>query len=85
MPVPDPASTTSPSAQSTLVVPPATPMVSLLGSSDELLGVYEDIVDSDVHVRGNEITFTGPRRPTTPSRMRFFDELLDPARHAATR
>jgi phosphate starvation-inducible PhoH-like protein len=34
-------------------------MVSLLGSRDELLQVIEDTFDSDIHVRGNEITVTG--------------------------
>jgi phosphate starvation-inducible protein PhoH and related proteins len=34
-------------------------MVSLLGSRDELLQVIEDAFDSDIHVRGNEITVTG--------------------------
>jgi phosphate starvation-inducible PhoH-like protein len=34
-------------------------MVSLLGSNDELLHVIEDSFDSDIHVRGNEITVTG--------------------------
>jgi len=35
-------------------------MVSLLGSGDELLRVIEDVVSADFHVRGNEITITGP-------------------------
>src|SRR5579875_2549451 len=34
-------------------------MVSLLGSRDELLQVIEEAFDSDIHVRGNEITVTG--------------------------
>ncbi|HYS31066.1 MAG TPA: PhoH family protein [Streptosporangiaceae bacterium] len=34
-------------------------MVSLLGSRDELLQVIEEEFDSDIHVRGNEITVTG--------------------------
>jgi phosphate starvation-inducible protein PhoH and related proteins len=35
-------------------------MVSLLGSRDELLHVIEKAFDADIHVRGNEITITGP-------------------------
>ncbi len=42
-----------------IVVPEATPMVALLGSRDELLAVLERVLVSDVHVRGNEVTFTG--------------------------
>jgi phosphate starvation-inducible protein PhoH and related proteins len=42
-----------------IVIPEPHSMVSLLGSRDELLGVIEDEFDSDIHVRGNEITVTG--------------------------
>jgi phosphate starvation-inducible PhoH-like protein len=35
-------------------------MVSLLGSRDELLHVIEKAFEADIHVRGNEITITGP-------------------------
>jgi phosphate starvation-inducible PhoH-like protein len=34
-------------------------MVALLGTRDELLAVLERVLDSDLHVRGNEITITG--------------------------
>jgi len=47
-------------------------MVSLLGSRDELLGVIEKSFDADVHVRGNEITVTGP-----PSETELVSRLLD--------
>src|SRR5258706_10893948 len=43
-----------------IVIPEPHSMVSLLGSRDELLTVIEDEFDSDIHVRGNEITVTGP-------------------------
>ncbi|WP_166354989.1 PhoH family protein [Phytoactinopolyspora limicola] len=47
-------------AQHTIVVPSSIPMVSLLGSGDELVRVVEaSYPDVDVHVRGNEITLTG--------------------------
>ncbi len=42
-----------------IVIPEPHSMVSLLGSRDELLQVIEDEFDSDIHVRGNEITVTG--------------------------
>jgi len=45
--------------QTRIVVPGAHSMVSLLGSRDELLRIVETAFDSDIHVRGNEITITG--------------------------
>jgi len=50
-------------------------MVSLLGSGDELLSVIEGAVDADFHVRGNEITITGPSGETAVA-SRLFDELI---------
>ncbi len=58
-----------------IVVPGAHSMVSLLGSSDELLRVVEQAFRSDIHVRGNEITITGdPSEVDLASRL--FEELL---------
>jgi phosphate starvation-inducible PhoH-like protein len=51
-------------------------MVSLLGSRDELLRVIERSLDSDVHVRGNEITITG-RPEDNAIAVRLFEELLE--------
>jgi phosphate starvation-inducible PhoH-like protein len=51
-------------------------MVALLGSRDELLEVVERAFDSDVHVRGNEITITG-RAEETDLAAKLFEELLD--------
>jgi phosphate starvation-inducible PhoH-like protein len=51
-------------------------MVSLLGSRDELLRVIERSLDSDVHVRGNEITITG-RAADNAVAVRLFEELLE--------
>ena len=51
-------------------------MVSLLGSRDELLRVIEKSLDSDVHVRGNEITITGPAADNAIA-VRLFEELLE--------
>jgi phosphate starvation-inducible protein PhoH and related proteins len=50
-------------------------MVSLLGSSDEFLRVIERSLDSDVHVRGNEITITGAAADNAIG-VRLFQELL---------
>jgi phosphate starvation-inducible protein PhoH and related proteins len=47
-------------------------MVSLLGSRDELLHVIEEEFDSDIHVRGNEITVTG-----SASEAAVIGELFD--------
>jgi len=44
-----------------IVVPAEVPMVSLLGARDEILrSVERSFARADVHVRGNEITVTGP-------------------------
>jgi phosphate starvation-inducible PhoH-like protein len=51
-------------------------MVALLGSRDELLRVIEQKLDSDVHVRGNEITITGAPGDNAIA-VRLFEELLE--------
>ena len=51
-------------------------MVSLLGSRDELLRVIEKSLDSDIHVRGNEITITGAPADNAIA-VRLFEELLE--------
>jgi phosphate starvation-inducible PhoH-like protein len=58
------------------VVPGEQAMVSLLGSSDQLLRVIESRLDSDVHVRGNEITVTGSPGDNAVA-VRLFEELLE--------
>jgi len=63
------------SAQVRIVIPDEQSMVSLLGSGDELLRVIENAVSADFHVRGNEITITGPAAETAVA-SRLFDELL---------
>jgi phosphate starvation-inducible PhoH-like protein len=45
-------------AQSRIPVPDSA-LLALLGSRDENLRVAEDLLDADVHVRGNELTLTG--------------------------
>ena len=49
-------------------------MVILLGSGDELLQVIERDFAADIHVRGNEITVTGPEAETALV-ARLFDQL----------
>ena len=51
-------------------------MVALLGSRDELLRVIEQKLDSDVHVRGNEITITGAPGENAIA-VRLFEELIE--------
>jgi phosphate starvation-inducible PhoH-like protein len=69
--------TTTPQRLSTtLVVPGEQAMVALLGSRDELLRVIEERLDSDVHVRGNEITITGAPGDNAIA-VRLFEELLE--------
>ncbi len=51
-------------------------MVALLGSRDELLRVIENRLQSDVHVRGNEITITGKAADNAIA-VRLFEELLE--------
>ncbi|MBB3082568.1 phosphate starvation-inducible PhoH-like protein [Geodermatophilus sabuli] len=50
-------------------------MVALLGSADELLRLVEDEVDTDVHVRGNEIAVTGQPADNAFA-VAVFDELI---------
>lgn len=67
---------TSSRSQIKIVVPDDHSMVSLLGSRDELLHVIERAFHSDIHVRGNEITVTGPGSETELV-SRLFSELID--------
>jgi phosphate starvation-inducible PhoH-like protein len=59
-----------------IVIPDDHSMVALLGSRDELLDVVERTFASDVHVRGNEITITGPAEEAELV-AKLFEELLD--------
>jgi phosphate starvation-inducible protein PhoH and related proteins len=63
------------SVQTRIVVPGAHSMLSLLGSRDELLRIIERAFDSDIHVRGNEITITGTRTENAVV-ARLFEELI---------
>jgi phosphate starvation-inducible PhoH-like protein len=54
-------------------IPPPTEMVTLLGPRDEFLRTLErQFPTVDTHVRGNEMTFTGPA-----GELELIDELLD--------
>jgi phosphate starvation-inducible PhoH-like protein len=69
--------THSPERVSTVVVVPGEQaMVSLLGARDELLGVIERSLASDIHVRGNEITITGSPDDNATA-VRLIEELLE--------
>ena len=57
-------------------------MVALLGTGDELLHVIEREFAADIHVRGNEITVSGPPSETTLV-AKLFDELLESQRRGA--
>src|SRR3954470_18912357 len=65
----------SPQVQTKIVIPGSHSMVSLLGSRDELLAVVERDFATDIHVRGNEITVTGPAAEAALV-TRVFDELI---------
>jgi phosphate starvation-inducible protein PhoH and related proteins len=52
------ASALDSNAQSRFVVPDEA-VLALLGSRDENLRVAEELLDADIHVRGNEVTLTG--------------------------
>jgi phosphate starvation-inducible protein PhoH and related proteins len=51
-------------------------MVGLLGTRDELLHVIEREFSADIHVRGNEITVSGPPAETTLV-AKLFSELME--------
>jgi phosphate starvation-inducible PhoH-like protein len=63
-------------AEQKIVIPSSIPMVSLLGSGDELLRVIEDSFPKlDILVRGNEVTMTGPPGEIAEA-QRLIDELV---------
>jgi phosphate starvation-inducible PhoH-like protein len=51
-------------------------MVALLGTRDELLSMLERSLDSDIHVRGNEITMTGAAADNAIA-TRLIEQLLE--------
>ncbi|MGI5236747.1 PhoH family protein [Dactylosporangium sp. CA-139066] len=63
-------------AISKITVPDPHVMVRLLGAGDEILKLVERSVQSDVHVRGNEITITGAAADNALAE-RIFSELIE--------
>jgi phosphate starvation-inducible PhoH-like protein len=59
-----------------ILVPGSQPMVALLGQRDELLKLVEAAFDSQILVRGNEITVTGPEGEADKVGQ-LFEELLE--------
>ncbi|GAA2798269.1 hypothetical protein GCM10020219_081760 [Nonomuraea dietziae] len=66
--------------QAKVLIPDEYPMVSLLGSRDELLRVIEGAFRADIHVRGNEITVTGSPDESSAV-VRLFEELVEVLRN----
>ncbi len=67
-----------------ITIPAAHPMVAVLGHGDGILRVVEKQLPSlDIHVRGNEITVTGPQGDVELVRS-LFDEILIVLRTGAT-
>jgi phosphate starvation-inducible PhoH-like protein len=62
------------------IVPGDQPMVDLLGQNDEFLKIIEDTFESNVLVRGNEITITGEAREVGVIST-VFKELLNVLTH----
>src|SRR5439155_15484093 len=58
-----------------ILVPGSQSMVALLGQRDELLKLVEAAFDSEILVRGNEITITGPEREAERVGL-LFEEML---------
>ena len=64
-----------PITQVKIIVPGQQPMVALLGYRDELLKLIEAAFDTEIIVRGNEITISGEEREADRV-ARLFEELL---------
>lgn len=62
--------------QAKVLIPDEYPMVSILGSTDELLRVIEGAFRADIHVRGNEITVTGSPEESGTA-VRLFEEMVE--------
>jgi phosphate starvation-inducible protein PhoH and related proteins len=58
-----------------VLVPGEHAMVSLLGTRDELLRLVENAFSTTIHVRGNEISISGPAAETEQV-ARLFEELV---------
>jgi phosphate starvation-inducible PhoH-like protein len=79
----EPPRTKGPSrTQAKVVIPDEHPMVTILGSRDELLRVIEGAFRADVHVRGNEITISGSPEESGLV-VRLFEEMVELVRSGA--
>jgi phosphate starvation-inducible protein PhoH and related proteins len=58
-PTPDPTPGSATTSGESRIVVPESALLALLGKRDENLREAEDLLDADVHVRGNELTLTG--------------------------
>ncbi|MFC7621003.1 PhoH family protein [Microlunatus sp. GCM10028923] len=58
-----------------ITIPNSIEMVNVLGSADEFLRILERDLDAEIHVRGNEITLTGPPAAVTLA-VEVFTELV---------
>ncbi|HET7173887.1 MAG TPA: PhoH family protein [Nocardioidaceae bacterium] len=67
--------TEPPLPRQTIVLPSSIPVVALLGPRDAFLDIIEQSFDADIHVRGNEVTVTGPGSEVALLE-RLFDELV---------
>ncbi|MGH3751565.1 MAG: PhoH family protein [Pseudonocardiaceae bacterium] len=67
--------TTQPEPAQSKIVIPGHAVLALLGARDENLRVVEDLLAADVHVRGNEVTLSGPSADVAFAE-RAFGELL---------
>ena len=84
-PTPAPAVSSEPPVRAItkITVPDPHTMVRLLGAGDEILKLVERAVNSDVHVRGNEITITGAAADNALAE-RIFSELMQRTSEIAT-
>jgi phosphate starvation-inducible PhoH-like protein len=84
-PTPTPAASSEQPVRaiSKITVPDPHVMVRLLGAGDEILKLVERSVQSDVHVRGNEITITGAAADNALAE-RIFSELIELVRKGET-
>ncbi|MGH3858462.1 MAG: PhoH family protein, partial [Actinokineospora sp.] len=78
-PRPSDAPTPQHDAQSRFSIPEGA-VLALLGSRDENLRLAEELLDADVHVRGNEVTLTG-----APADVAFAERVFTELATLATR
>ena len=72
---PPPGSAGGARVQTKITVPDDQQMVNLLGARDDVLKLVERSLNSDIHVRGNEITISGTPADNALAE-RVFAELL---------